>query len=58
VGTKPERVAEGPVGEDYSTGDGLAGRGGVELGNQREDEAGDPAEEALVVAKEYAKGFG
>ena len=61
MGMQPERVTEGVIGEDGSAGDGLAGRGGVELGDQREDEAGDPAEEALVVAaertREKQKGF-
>jgi hypothetical protein len=54
----PERVTEGLIGEDCSAGDGLAGRGGVELGNQREDQSGDEAEKPLVVAKEDAKSLG
>jgi hypothetical protein len=58
VRIKSERVAEGLVGEDCSTGDGLAGRGGVEPGNQREDQTGDESEEALVVTEEYPKSFG
>ena len=58
VRIEPERVTKGLIGEDCSAGDGLAGRGGVELGDQREDEAGDLAEEALVVAKEDPKGLG
>ena len=55
---KPERVTEGLIGEDCSAGDGLAGRGGVELGDQREDQPGDEAEEPLVVTEEYPKSFG
>jgi plasmid stability protein len=55
---KPERVTEGLIGEDCSAGDGLAGRGGVELGDQREDQPGDEAEKPLVVTEEYSKSFG
>ena len=46
------------VGEDCSAGDGLAGRGGVELDDQREDQPGDEAEEPLVVTEEDPKSFG
>ena len=31
---------------------------GVELGDQRKDEAGDPAEEALIVSEEHPRGLG
>ena len=55
---KPESVAAGLIVEQCSAGDGLAGRGGVELGDQREDQPGDEAEEPLVVAKEDAKSLG
>jgi hypothetical protein len=48
----------GLIREDCSAGDGLTGRDGVEIGDQREDEARDPAEEALVVSEEYPKSFG
>jgi plasmid stability protein len=54
---KPECVTEGLIGEDCSAGDGLAGRGGVELDDQREDQPGDEAEEPLVVTEEYPKSF-
>jgi hypothetical protein len=47
----------GLIGEDCSAGDGLGGCGGVELGNQREDQPGDEAEEPLVVTEEYPKSF-
>lgn len=55
---EPERATEGLIGEDGCAGDGLGGCGGVELGNQRENEPGDEAEEPLVVAKKDAKGLG
>ena len=38
VRVEAQRVAEGLIGDDGGGGDGLAGRGGVELGDQRGDE--------------------
>ncbi|MCX7028499.1 MAG: hypothetical protein NTU62_00045 [Spirochaetes bacterium] len=58
VRIKPERISKGLIGEDCSAGDGLGGSGGVELGDQREDQPGDEAEEPLVVTEEYPKSFG
>jgi len=58
VGVEPKRVAKGLIGEHGGGGEGPGGRGGVELGDQRENEPGDPTEEAQVVAKEDAKSLG
>jgi hypothetical protein len=58
VRIKPECATKGLIREDGRAGDGLAGSGGVELGDQRENEAGNPAEESLVVTEEYSKSFG
>ncbi|MCX7028744.1 MAG: hypothetical protein NTU62_01310 [Spirochaetes bacterium] len=58
VRIRPERISKGLIGEDCSAGDGLGGSGGAELGNQREDQPGDEAEEPLVVTEEYPKSFG
>lgn len=55
---EPERISKGLIGEYGSAGDGLGGSGGVELGDQREDQPGDEAEEPLVVTEEYPKSFG
>jgi hypothetical protein len=58
VGVEPKRVAKGLIGEHGGGGEGPGGRGGVELGDQREDEPGDLAEEARIAAKEDPKSFG
>jgi hypothetical protein len=50
VRIESKRVAKGLIGDHCEGGKGPGGRGGVELGDQREDEPGDPAEEARVVA--------
>ncbi len=57
VRVNPERVSQGLVGEDGSAGDGPGGRGGVELGDQREDEPGYLTEEALIVSEEHPQGL-
>ena len=45
-------------GRGCSVGDGDGDSGGVELGDQREDQPGDEAEEPLVITEEYPNSFG
>ena len=55
---KPERISNGPIGENYSAGDAIAGCRVAELRDQRVVQPGDEAEEPLVVTEEYPKSFG
>jgi hypothetical protein len=49
VGVEAKRIAEGLIGHHSGGGDGLAGRGGVEPGDQVEYQPCKLGEQALVV---------
>jgi hypothetical protein len=58
VRVEPKRVSEGLISDHSGGGDGLASCGGIELGDQRENEYREFGEQALIMAEEDPQSLG